>query len=54
MVHVDLYDAIFWIHADERTKLASDFSHIAIDLGLLPAASQDAKDQVVTRELVKE
>lgn len=52
-MHVDLYDAIFWIHADKRTKLASDFSHIAVDLDLLPAASQDAKDQVVTRELVK-
>ena len=52
-LHVELFDAIFWIHAEERTKLASDFSHIAIDLGLLPAASQDAKDQVVTRELVK-
>lgn len=50
--HLDDYDAVFWLHADEPQRLASDFSRIAIDLGLVLEASRDAMDLDVTRELV--
>ena len=48
------FDAMFWIHADQSIKLAEGFSRIAIELGLVSEDSVDARDQVITRELVKE
>lgn len=51
--HLDDYDAIFWLHADEAQVLASEFSRIAIELGLVPEVSLDAKDLDITREMVK-
>lgn len=49
----DRFDAILWVHADQAEKLADGFSHIAVAMGLVPENSADAKDQVLTRELVK-
>ena len=49
----DRFDAILWIYADRAEKLADGFSHIAVELGLVPENSTDAKDQVLTRETVK-
>lgn len=47
----DRFDAIFWVHADEPTKLREDFSKIAIELGL--ADPDEAKDQVISANIVK-
>jgi len=52
--NVDNFDAVFWCHADEISKLSTDFDRIAIKLGLVPEASGDSRDQVLTRGLVKE
>ena len=52
--NVDNFDAVFWCHADEINKLSTDFDRIAIKLGLVPEASGDSRDQVLTRVLVKE
>ena len=51
--HTYMYEAIFWVHAKEATTLADEFSHIAETLGLVLEGTADARDQVVTRELVK-
>lgn len=48
-----LFDAIFYVHADEHSKLAQDFNSIAIALGLVGKDSPDSKDHVLTRERVK-
>jgi hypothetical protein len=50
----DIYEAILWIHAQEATILADEFSRIAETLGLVLEGTADARDQVVTRELVKD
>lgn len=50
--HSKCFDAIFWLHAEEPTSLASMFSRIAIELGLLSEASQEAKDTTLTRNHV--
>lgn len=47
------FDAVFWCHADDTGKLSADFDKIAIQLGLVPDASGDSRDQTLTRELVK-
>jgi hypothetical protein len=47
------YDAILWVQADEHTKLAQGFYHIAIKLGLVKEHSADARDHAITREAVK-
>ena len=47
------YDAVFWLHADQTSKLAEGYSQIAVKLGLVEAGSTNARDQVVCRELVK-
>ncbi|TPX13841.1 uncharacterized protein E0L32_005785 [Thyridium curvatum] len=49
----DLYEAIIWVHAEEATTLADEFSRAAETLGLVLEGTADAKDPVVTRELVK-
>ena len=51
--HKDRYDAIFWIFADATAKICESFSRIALELGLVTADSVDARDPVVTRDLVK-
>lgn len=48
------FDAVFWCHADEINKLSTDYDRIAINLGLVPEASGDSRDQALTRVLVKE
>jgi hypothetical protein len=48
-----LFDAVFWVHADEQSKLAQDFSRVALALGLVGPDSPEAKDHVLTRERVK-
>lgn len=45
------YDAIFWLQADNTTKLREGFSQIATELGLEDAAG--AKDQIASISLVK-
>ena len=47
------FDAILWVHADRTEKLAEGFSQMAISMGLVSEDSVDAKNQVVTRDLVK-
>ncbi|OCL12400.1 hypothetical protein AOQ84DRAFT_437031 [Glonium stellatum] len=48
-----LFDAVFYVHADEHSKLGQDFKSIAIELGLVGKDSPDSKDHVLTRERVK-
>ncbi|KUJ08790.1 uncharacterized protein LY89DRAFT_724797 [Mollisia scopiformis] len=51
--HTKYFDAIFWVHADESSKIAHDFTQIAFSLGLVADEnSMEARDQVLTRELV--
>ena len=45
------FDAIFWIHAAEPGRLASDFAHIAEQLGLRDESS-GITDHVIARNLV--
>ncbi|KAL0263689.1 hypothetical protein SLS55_002670 [Diplodia seriata] len=49
----DRFDAIFWVYADQPVKVANGFLRIALELGLIPEDSADAKDPVVVRENVK-
>lgn len=49
----DRFDAIFWIHAASSFKLRDEFAQVAISLGLVQENSTDARDQVITRDLVK-
>ncbi|KAL1638140.1 hypothetical protein SLS58_008977 [Diplodia intermedia] len=49
----DCFDAIFWVYADQPVKVANGFLRIALELGLIPEDSADAKDPVVVREIVK-
>lgn len=51
--HRDKFDAVFWVHADERNKLASCFADIAIELELVEENSADARDLTFTRDIVK-
>lgn len=51
--HRDKFDAIFWVHADDASKLSQDFNDIALQLGLVSKDSIDSKDLTYTRELVK-
>lgn len=46
------FDAIFWVQADESTKLAKSFDQIAQALGLVSQA--DSGDRVVSRNVVME
>jgi hypothetical protein len=46
------FDAIFWLTADTKEKLAAGFSEIARELGL--EDKSDAHDDVASREIVKE
>ncbi|KAI9930214.1 hypothetical protein MW887_012026 [Aspergillus wentii] len=51
--HTDTFDVIIWLHAEESSRLETDFGRIAIELGLALEASQEAKDPALMRELVK-
>lgn len=51
--HRNEFDAIFWVHADDVSKLSQDFKTIAIKLGLISEDSVDANDLVFMREIVK-
>ncbi|KAJ6186405.1 hypothetical protein N7519_007706 [Penicillium mononematosum] len=53
ITHTEVYEAIFWVYAKEATTLADEFSQIAENLGLVLEGTADARDPVVTRELVK-
>ncbi|KAF4633455.1 hypothetical protein G7Y89_g4662 [Cudoniella acicularis] len=46
------YDAIFWVHADGKDKLANSFNEIAIQLKLIEAA--ETTDPVIVRNVVME
>ncbi|KUJ16719.1 uncharacterized protein LY89DRAFT_63258 [Mollisia scopiformis] len=48
----EFFDAIFWVQADDTTKLSKSFDDIAQALGLVGAA--DTGDRVVSRSLVLE
>jgi hypothetical protein len=48
----DYFDAVFWVQADDITKLAKDFDTIAHCLGLLTEA--ELGDRVVSRSVVLE
>ena len=50
--HKKDFDAILWVQADEPSKIAHDFSNIAITLGLVTVNSVEARDRVLTRDLV--
>jgi hypothetical protein len=47
------YDAIFWVQADEHSKLSQGYTNIAIRLGLVLEDSADARDPIVVQDLVK-
>lgn len=49
----DRFDAIFWIHASSSLKLRDEFGRLAITLGLVDRDSSDARQQAITRDLVK-
>lgn len=51
--HLQRYDAVFWVTADETSKLLEEFSQIAVKIGLVDTGSKDAEDQIVSRDLVK-
>lgn len=47
------YDAVFWLDASNPSKLAEQFSRIAISLGLVLEGSADARDHYLACEHVK-
>jgi hypothetical protein len=49
--HRDKFDAVIWLQADEISKLAEEYSQIAVEMGLQP--DHDAFDQDVSRKVVK-
>ncbi len=49
----DCYDAIFWVQADEYSKLSQGYTNIAVKLGLVLEDSADSRDPVVVQDMVK-
>ncbi|KAK4497676.1 hypothetical protein PRZ48_010329 [Zasmidium cellare] len=49
--HKSKFDAVFWVQADEVSKMRQDFGHFAALLGLEDASH--SKDPFASRELVK-
>lgn len=47
------YDAVFWLDASSPSRLAEQFSRIAISLGLVLEGSTDARDHYLACEHVK-
>lgn len=50
--HKEKFDAVFWVRADEVTKLDQSYSQIAYKLGLETAT--ESTSQVISKDLVKE
>ena len=53
LTSMEKYEAIYWVYAEEATTLADEFSRLATDLGLVLECTADARNQIVTRELLK-
>lgn len=51
--HMKKFDAVFWVHADEASKLIEDVNRITVHLGLVDKTSADSGDQTLTRDLLK-
>lgn len=51
LMHKKEFDAIFWVQADEQTKLEEGFASIALTLGLEDAEA--AKDQTASTDLAR-
>ena len=51
--YMHAFDAVFWVHADEASKMIEDVNRIAVQLGLVDEASADSGDQALTRDLFK-
>lgn len=51
--HQHKFDAIFWVHADNTTKISQDLKYIAIKLGLVSENSVDARDFEFTLHAVR-
>ncbi|KAL6715525.1 hypothetical protein ACLMJK_006486 [Lecanora helva] len=51
--HQHEFDAIFWVHADNTTKISQDFKYIAKKLGLVSEDSVDARDFEYTLHAVR-
>jgi hypothetical protein len=49
----DCFDAIFWVQADEYSKLSQGYTSIATKLGLVLDDSADSRDPVVVQDVVK-
>lgn len=49
--HLGKFDAVFWMQADQTTKLREAFTQVSVELGLEIASG--AKDQVVSTDRVK-
>lgn len=47
----DMFDAVFWIRADEQSKMESDFASIATSLGL--DDTSEATNDLINRDLAK-
>lgn len=54
-VHQNLhkFDAVFWVHADETSKMIEDVNRITVQLGLVDKTSADSGDQALTRDLFR-
>jgi hypothetical protein len=51
--HMHDFDAVFWVHADEASKMIEDVNRISVQLGLVEESSVDSGDQALTRDLFK-
>lgn len=51
--HMHEFDAVFWVHADEASKMSEDVNRVTVRLGLVDDSSADSGDQALTRELFK-
>ncbi|KAF1845081.1 uncharacterized protein K460DRAFT_394818 [Cucurbitaria berberidis CBS 394.84] len=51
--HMQDFDAVFWVHADEASKMIEDVNRITVQLGLVDETSADSGDQALTRDLFK-
>ena len=51
--HRGQFDAVFWVDAENSSKISQCFNEIATELGLIPKGCIDATDQSYTRDVVK-
>ena len=47
--HMDTYDAIFWVMAETRQKLAEEYARLAVSMGLASEESCQQLDQLRER-----